>query len=402
MASVQQKNETFYCQFSFGGKRHTITVGKVRRSQAEAFADNVETLLEQVRRGRLAIPDGVSVTEFVLSDGKAQPVAETVQKTLTVGDLLARYLTAVGGGALEKSTVYTLTIHSNHLKRLLGERTPTSSLNRDSMQGYVTRRSAEKYHGKTIHPDTPKKEITTLRTAWNWAVIGDLLVAPFPGVKLQYAKKEEQPGFMTWAEIERRIGKGGDADELWPCLYLTKPEMDELLAFVKDHGSRPWVYPLVFLVAHTGARRSEVLRATLGDLDLAGGVMEVRERKRVKGQKTTRRVPLSPPLRTVLVDWLEVHPGSTHLFAQPGKPPSPISRNELVHHFGTTVEGSKWEILRGLHILRHSFISLCASRGMDQRLIDEFVGHCSEEQRRRYRHLYPDVQRKAIDDIFRV
>ncbi len=139
MASVQQKNEPFYCQFSFGGKRHTITVGKVRRSQAEAFADNVETLLEQVRRGRLAIPDGVSVTEFVLSDGKAQPVAEIVQKTLTVGDLLARYLAAVGGGALEKSTVYTLTNHSNHLKRLLGERTPTSSLNRDSLQGYVAR-----------------------------------------------------------------------------------------------------------------------------------------------------------------------------------------------------------------------------------------------------------------------
>src|SRR4029079_6560211 len=43
------------------------------------------------------------------------------------------------------------------------------------------------------------------------------------------------------------------------------------------------------------------------------------------------------------------------------------------------------------HILRHSFISALASEGVDQRVIDEVVGHQSEEQRKRYRHLYPGV-----------
>jgi len=28
-----------------------------------------------------------------------------------------------------------------------------------------------------------------------------------------------------------------------------------------------------------------------------------------------------------------------------------------------------WEVLRGWHVLRHSFISNCASRGVDQRLL---------------------------------
>jgi integrase len=56
--------------------------------------------------------------------------------------------------------------------------------------------------------------------------------------------------------------------------------------------------------------------------------------------------------------------------------------------------------LRAWHVLRHSFISACASRSVDQRLIDEWVGHTTEEMRRRYRHLYPSVQREAIASVF--
>ena len=65
-----------------------------------------------------------------------------------------------------------------------------------------------------------------------------------------------------------------------------------------------------------------------------------------------------------------------------------------------TLAGPKWEVVRARHVLRHSFISACASRGVDQRPIDERVGHTTEEMRRRYRHLYPSVQREAIASVF--
>jgi hypothetical protein len=38
---------------------------------------------------------------------------------------------------------------------------------------------------------------------------------------------------------------------------------------------------------------------------------------------------------------------------------------------------------------------------VDQRLIDEWAGHSTEEQRRRYRHLYPTTQQEAINRVFR-
>jgi integrase len=56
--------------------------------------------------------------------------------------------------------------------------------------------------------------------------------------------------------------------------------------------------------------------------------------------------------------------------------------------------------VKGCHVLRHSFISACASKGVDQRLIVEWTGHATEEQRRRYRHLYPTAQQQAIRSVF--
>ncbi len=69
-------------------------------------------------------------------------------------------------------------------------------------------------------------------------------------------------------------------------------------------------------------------------------------------------------------------------------------------HFKRSLKGSKWERLKGLHTLRHSFISCLAAAGVDQRIIDDFVGHTTDQQRQRYRHLFPDVKQKAISSVF--
>lgn len=77
-----------------------------------------------------------------------------------------------------------------------------------------------------------------------------------------------------------------------------------------------------------------------------------------------------------------------------------LTKDEAHDHFKRTLTGSKWEVLHGYHVLRHSFISCLAAAGIDQRIIDEFVGHQTDEQRRRYRHLVPDVKQKAIAGVF--
>ena len=78
----------------------------------------------------------------------------------------------------------------------------------------------------------------------------------------------------------------------------------------------------------------------------------------------------------------------------------PLTAQLAAHHFRWAVDGSKWEVLKGWHVLRHSFASNCASKCVDQRLIDEWMGHQTEEMRRRYRHLIPNQQQAAILTVF--
>src|SRR5262249_50313714 len=145
------------------------------------------------------------------------------------------------------------------------------------------------------------------------------------------------------------------------------------------------------------------------DVDLTGGTVILREKKRVKGRRSTRTAPVTPKLAEVLREWLAVRPESPFLFCQSPpvtrsktkrEGPTAVTKDEAQDHFQRTVADSKWQVLRGYHVLRHSFISALASQGVDQRVIDEVVGHQSEEQRKRYRHLYPGVMREAITRVF--
>ncbi|APZ94894.1 hypothetical protein Fuma_04544 [Fuerstiella marisgermanici] len=47
---------------------------------------------------------------------------------------------------------------------------------------------------------------------------------------------------------------------------------------------------------------------------------------------------------------------------------------EASNFLNSVLSGSEWEPVRGWHVFRHSFISNCASQGVDQRFIDEWVG----------------------------
>jgi integrase len=191
-------------------------------------------------------------------------------------------------------------------------------------------------------------------------------------------------------------------------------EIEQLLKDVKRYAAYPFILPMFTFAAYTGARRSELLRSQLSDIDFKDKVVTIREKKRVRGKLTTRRVPLSPPLATVLRGWLKIHPGGPHTFChetaviersrkshQRDDGPIALTGDEAAHHFRQTVDDSKWEVIKGWHCLRHSFISNCASKGIDQRMIDEWVGHSTESMRRRYRHLFPSSQQDAMKQLFR-
>ena len=386
----------WHVHFRFAGRRFKRSLGTADEDEALGLKARIEDNIRLTKRGVRSIPRGADVFLFLLSDGQVEHLSLPDQ--LTLEGLVDEYKRAVGS-SVEESTLYTIGIHTAHLVRLLGKRFDPRTLRQEDLQGYIAKREREKSNrGTAITPTTIRKEIATLRGIWSWAPESYQL-GPFPGRKLRYGKTAEKPPFQTWKEIESQVRRGGLTEEqqarLWDCLFLSLAEVSAVLRDVKKARAAPFLYPMLFMAAHTGARRSELLRSETTDFQ--DDAVVIREAKRVKGQRSTRSVPLSRQLKRVMREWLKKHPGGPATFCFEGQP---VTKSQAHDHLKRALGDTKWGKIRGWHVFRHSFISNCALKGIDQRLIDSFVGHTTEEMRRRYTHLFPSARRDAIRTVF--
>ena len=249
------------------------------------------------------------------------------------------------------------------------------------------------------------KELATFRFIANWAAKRGI-VPGLPDWKvadLTLPKGDEKPPFQTWTQIVAQVANpkltATERAELWESLWLNQTETREFLNWARDHRKYPWMYPLLAIAAYTGARRSEVLRSEPADWDFDGGRVMIRQKKSDRSKTFTRRyVTIHPDLAIIIRDWIGIRPPGNFLICSPyARPIRPVKASES---FRLAVKGTKWEVLRGYHVLRHSLASNLASRGVDQRIIDDILGHSTAEMSRRYRHLSPDQKESAIRSMF--
>jgi len=440
MAGLQHRNGSYRILFRYNGKQHAFTLGEVSEQEAEAKASQCDYLLLRIKQRLAVLPQGMDIIEYLQTDGKPRPPSETGIARTTLDQLQTRYL-AAHERSLEASTIEGIKIHFDHLIGFFGKDLCISDLTLAELQRYVNKRSQDDgIKGRKLAAATILKEIVTLRTAFNFAVAMKYVAGPFPNKGLRYPKSTEKPPFLTRDEIEARIKDccltPAEINDLYESMYLTIDELAELLTEVKAKPHQPFVYPMISMAAYTGARRSELLRTKIADVDFKAMVVTIHERKRVRGKCTTRRVPISPFLCQVLKDWLAVHPGGPLLFVQQAiverskkrsattghlcqrrrpkttaarnskitgrlvAPPQPVTVSEAHDHLKRAVSESKWKELRGWHVFRHSFVSALASRGTDQRLVETWAGHMSKDMSRRYAHLYPSTQQQAMAAVF--
>jgi integrase len=359
VASIQKKSESWYCQFVYRKQRYTFIVGKVDEIEARAVKGKVEYLLMRLKQNLLTLPPGCDILTFVIHDGKPPGIPSLPQKELTLSELHGAYVRSQQGhdgqeGKFVQTTLDAISLHFSHLTRILGGKCHIPSLSRADLQRYVDTRAAEwidpeMYRRKSREkqpvvkptrrkcvrkkpipraaepPDRPKrhpspatikKEIISLRTAWNWARRHLHLQEEFPGGRLDHEKLQESLPFMSWEEALDKIAGGEDPEQVWDSVYLKPAEVSELLEYVKERPVSPWVYPMFVFAAYTGARRSEVVRAKPSDVLLGRGEVIIREMKRVRKKKTYRIAPLTPFLKRVLEEWLEERADSETLFCK--------------------------------------------------------------------------------------
>lgn len=414
MATLEKRSGAYRVIFYYCGRRFARSLKTSSQRAALASLARLDDNLRRVELGLLSPPPGADFASFLLSDGRVE-AKPALPRIGTLKELFDYYFASIPVSALEASTLKGMRLHVKHLKKHLGSSALLAGLEAHDLQRYIERRSPAKgLHGRTLSAATIKKEIVTLRTAWNWSFNMGLIHKPFPNRGLRFPKLAEKPPFRTFDEIRRRVERGGltvaQTADLWDSVFLTLEDVSALLEHVQRAARHEFLYPMFVFAAHTGARRSEIIRSTLDDLDLASQAVLIHERKRVKGRLSTRRVPLSPLLSDVLRAWVARHPGGTQTFcldvdvAKSKKSrgfTTPLTVDEAHDHFKRALAGSRWSHLRGWHVFRHSFCSNCAARGVDQRVINAWVGHQTDEMVRRYRHLLPNQEQAAIRSVFR-
>src|SRR5690606_16751779 len=83
--------------------------------------------------------------------------------------------------------------------RTLGRGFVAANLTLADLQRHVNERSRKKYRGKKLSPVTLKKEVASLRAAWNWVANIALLKVPFLGRGLVYPQGRREAALQDLA-----------------------------------------------------------------------------------------------------------------------------------------------------------------------------------------------------------
>jgi integrase len=174
--------------------------------------------------------------------------------------------------------------------------------------------------------------------------------------------------------------------------FLTFDEAAQLLA-----TSRGQWRTMILVALRTGLRLGELLALRWQDVDLTAGRLVVRQNivHGIVGTPKSRRpreVPLSDDVWAALR--AHRHERGPLVFC-----------NAVGWHL--RVPKVRWELERackhaglrqvGWHLLRHSFASHLAIRGVSLKVIQELLGHSTIQMTMRYAHLTPDVKRDAVN-----
>ncbi|MDC1174210.1 site-specific integrase [Bacteriovoracaceae bacterium] len=152
-----------------------------------------------------------------------------------------------------------------------------------------------------------------------------------------------------------------------PRVYLTVNEIKELLDNAKEY-SPLFLYPFLYCLAHTGARRSEVVGLRWKDVDFPRGVLTFIETK----NGTNRTIKMSPQLTKLLQGQPRT---SSYVFTNPKG--EQVGRSQLNRHIYAFKAHYPFHKDWQCHAFRHSFAYNNLKGGMNMYELQALLGHKS-------------------------
>jgi integrase len=212
-----------------------------------------------------------------------------------------------------------------------------------------------------LSPSSVNRHLATVRSMFNLAIKWQLLAGPNPAASPGMLRERQRDSFLD-ADQTQALVRALDADR---C-----PDSAAALA----------------LLAVTGARKNEVLRATWDLVDLERGVLTV-PKERSKSRKA-RYIALSPYAVAILRrQLLRSVAGNPHVFPSRRRALRPLEDLRGAWARATKVAGLPAGLR--IHDLRHSFASVLANSGIPLNEIGTLLGHSQLSTTQRYAHHAP-------------
>lgn len=166
-----------------------------------------------------------------------------------------------------------------------------------------------------------------------------------------------------------------------------------------------WLKDMIVVGVGTGLRRAELLNLRWADIDLADGMLYVRNR--TDGSFTAksgheRTVPLRGDALERLRQMNDAHTDDLDGPVFTDKNGNPIKPDRISKRFKFYVRkaGLKAKERLHFHSLRHTTGSWLAMQGVPLPVIGKILGHSSTQVTEMYSHVSEDVVDNAMDKVF--
>ena len=239
-------------------------------------------------------------------------------------------------------------------------------------------------------PKTQSNHLTTLKQWISWLIEAGHLVGCAP-IKLKVIKVESQRA------------------------YCYRPvEVKAILEHCRKDTELRWLADVVTALACSGVRIGELLDLKWSDIDFDTQLITLAEESghRVTGQarrtlksSRSRSLPIHPDLLLVLQRLAKT---SGYVFPGPsgGRLQASEVRNTLLERVLKPLvkefpaNGGGQSFIEGRpHSFRHYFISMCANKGVPERVVMEWVGHADSAIVRHYYHLHDEESRRQMHSL---
>ena len=362
---------------------------------------------EQLLAGLVALSPGVGPWDYIFEGvtEKAKALeSHPAEPSITIGDFQQEYTASLGPPKISKVFAKTQTIYLGHFARFRGMNPDLPQAMKDWQSRHI-----EKYRlwrlgpngrnnkGREVRGITVRKEVSSIGKMFDHArrqgLIGqnpchDLEPIPDDAPDATFRTTEEIVALERSGHMDGKESAG--LRRKWLLSVLEVEELKALMwrSACNHYMERPGDSALVIhIAADAGLRLGEIGRLATRDIgfnpDQRTGIITARSRKQSRRVvEKERHVPITGELVRRLADWLKGLSGR-RLFHECAEE---VFRADFYRALDAATRGTKFAGFRP-HLLRHALRTNLYEAGVDEKLIDAWLGHTTSEMGDHYRHI---------------